>query len=70
MYWFLGNTDVPIPAKWPDSLSTHFNIETPVTLTVNSSSKADVYIAVSILYAPIYIYIYVTYFDKVMFDIQ
>lgn len=54
MYWFLGNTDVPIPAKWPDSLSTHFNIETPVTLTVNSSSKADVYIAVSILYAPIY----------------
>ncbi|XP_021935542.1 phospholipase D3-like isoform X3 [Zootermopsis nevadensis] len=47
VYWFLGNTDVPIPAKWPDSLSTHFNIETPVTLTVNSSSKADVYIASS-----------------------
>lgn len=47
VYWFLGNPDAKIPAKWPDSLSTRFNIETPMTLMINSSSRADVYIASS-----------------------
>jgi hypothetical protein len=50
VYWFLGNPDATIPAKWPDSLSTQFNIKTPMTLMINSSSRADVYIAVRILY--------------------
>ncbi|PNF33342.1 Phospholipase D3 [Cryptotermes secundus] len=47
VYWFLGNPDAEIPAKWPDSLSTHFNMETPMTLVMNASSKADVYLASS-----------------------
>lgn len=54
VYWFLGNPDAKIPAKWPDSLSTRFNIETPLTLTINSSSRADVYIAVRILFMYFY----------------
>lgn len=47
VYWFLGNPDAQIPKKWPDTLSTHFNMETPMTLMMNSSSKADVYLASS-----------------------
>lgn len=47
VYWFLGNPDAKIPEKWPDSLSTRFNIDSPMPLMINSSSRADVYIASS-----------------------
>jgi hypothetical protein len=56
VYWFLGNPEAKIPAKWPDNLSTQINIKTPMTLMINSSSRADVYIAVRILF--IYFYTY------------
>ncbi|XP_069687387.1 5'-3' exonuclease PLD3-like isoform X2 [Periplaneta americana] len=46
-YWFLGNPDAEIPAKWPDSYNTQFNMEHPLNVTVNSSSRADVYISSS-----------------------
>lgn len=46
-YWFLGNPDAEIPAKWPDSYSTQFNMESPLNVTVNSSSRADIYISSS-----------------------
>jgi hypothetical protein len=56
VYWFLGNPDAEIPTKWPDSLSTHFNMETPMTLVMNASSKADVYIAVGIIFIDLFTY--------------
>ncbi|KAJ9585958.1 hypothetical protein L9F63_020390, partial [Diploptera punctata] len=47
VYWILGKPDSHIPSKWPDSLSTQYNINTPVNLKVNISSEADVFISSS-----------------------
>ncbi|PSN30440.1 hypothetical protein C0J52_25520 [Blattella germanica] len=47
VYWFLGNPDSKIPSKWPETLSTQYNINTPFSININTTNKADVFIASS-----------------------
>jgi len=46
VYWELSNPTSVIPAKWPSSLSTLWNIANPASLEVNGTN-ASVFLAVS-----------------------
>ena len=46
-YWYLGQSDKPIPAPWPSSFSTSYNKDTPLQLPLNGTDST-VYLSVSI----------------------
>ena len=51
VYWYLatpGNT-LPSKGKWPDQFTALYNMDKPVTLTVNTSAPSSAFLAVSLI---------------------
>ncbi|XP_062329630.1 5'-3' exonuclease PLD3 [Osmerus eperlanus] len=38
-YWYLGQSDKPVPAPWPSSFSTSYNKDTPLQLPLNGTDS-------------------------------
>lgn len=49
VYWQMGADDARIPSKWPESLSTKINANTPIKVNYSSDHAANVYISVSVV---------------------
>lgn len=47
VYWQMGEDDAKIPNKWPDSLSTKINLNTPATVNYSAAHEANVFISSS-----------------------
>lgn len=47
VYWQMGADDARIPSKWPESLSTKINANTPIKVNYSSDHAANVYISSS-----------------------
>ena len=46
VYWYLGAQNRSVPHRWPASLSTPYNLHTPLSLRLGGV-PAEVYLAVS-----------------------
>ena len=42
IYWALGRPGATIPRNWPKDLDTQFNMDNPMDLTLNGTSKSSV----------------------------
>lgn len=46
-YWFLGRNDAHIPSRWPDSYSTKFNIDSPLSVEFNNALSFNTFFSSS-----------------------